>query len=157
MGRISFALNRGVLSLQQSNQHRRDMSQGAVLCRSAVPGEVKGEAGDRESRYAFACFFPGAGQRGCGVAKYDVRSGARQLLSLPEGVMAGEPCFVPDPKGTAEDHGWLLAYVTDLRSYEAELWILDATRIEAGPVAAIELPVWVPAGVHGSWIDDLAI
>lgn len=111
----------------------------------------------RESRYAYACFFPGAGLRGCGVAKYDLRSGARQLLPLPEGVMAGEPCFVPDPKGTAEDHGWLLTYVTDLRSDEAELWILDATRIEAGPVAAIELPVWVPAGVHGSWIDDLAI
>ena len=29
--------------------------------------------------------------------------------TVAEGVMAGEPCFVPDPKGTAEDHGWLLA------------------------------------------------
>lgn len=111
----------------------------------------------RESRHVYACSFPGAGQRGCGIVKYDVRSGARALLTLPEGVMAGEPCFVPDPAGTAEDHGWLLTYVSGLRSNAAELWILDATRIEAGPVAAIELPVWVPAGVHGSWIDDLAI
>ncbi len=111
----------------------------------------------RESRYSYACVFPGAGRRGCGIVKYDLRSGTRHLLSLPEGVMAGEPCFVPDPKGSAEDHGWLLTYVNDMRSDAAELWILDATRIEAGPVAAVELPVWVPAGVHGSWIDDLAI
>ncbi|MDP3340827.1 hypothetical protein [Frigidibacter sp.] len=27
--------------------------------------------------------------------KYDIRSGARQLMALPQGVMAGEPCFVP--------------------------------------------------------------
>lgn len=111
----------------------------------------------RENRYLYTCSFPGAGQRGCGIVKYDILSGARHLLSLPEAVMAGEPCFVPDPSGTAEDHGWLLTYVSDLRSDAAELWILDATQIEAGPVAAIELPVWVPAGVHGSWIDDLAV
>ena len=108
----------------------------------------------RRSRYAYACSFPGAGKRTCGIVKYDLLDGGRQLLDLPKGLMAGEPCFVPDPAGTAEDHGWLMTYVTDLRTNAAELWILDATQVGSRPVAAIELPVWVPAGVHGSWIDD---
>ncbi|MBD3897273.1 carotenoid oxygenase family protein [Halomonas sp. ML-15] len=41
-----------------------------------------------------------------------------------------------------------------MRSNVAELWVLDATQVGARPVAAIELPAWVPAGVHGTWIGD---
>ena len=108
----------------------------------------------RESRYSYACSFPGGVTNTCGIAKYDLSTGQRQHLSLPMGVYAGEPCFAADPTGDGEDHGWLLTYVTDLRTKAAELWIIDATRIAAGPVAAIEIPAWVPAGVHGSWLDD---
>jgi len=107
-----------------------------------------------ETRHAYACSFPGAGQVVCGLVKYDLRDGSRDHLLLPDGVMSGEPCFAPDPHSTDEDAGWLLTFVTDLRSQTAELWILDASRVSAGPVAVIELPAWVPAGVHGAWIAD---
>lgn len=110
----------------------------------------------RQSRYSYAVSFPGGEHETCGLVKYDLETGHRDHLSLPAGVYAGEPAFVADPSGEAEDDGWLLTYVTDLRSDAAELWILDARDIRT-PVAAVELPVWVPAGVHGSWIDDRAI
>jgi carotenoid cleavage dioxygenase len=32
--------------------------------------------------------------------------------------------------------------------------ILDASNMEADPVAEIHLPRRVPAGFHGSWIPD---
>jgi carotenoid cleavage dioxygenase-like enzyme len=63
---------------------------------------------------------------------------------------------VPAAAATAEDDGWLMTFVTDLRTQTAELWIIDA-RDMGPPIAAIEIPAWVPAGVHGSWIDDAEI
>lgn len=108
----------------------------------------------RQNRFAYAVVFPDAARAGYGIVKYDMEYDRRWVLDLPVGVYAGEPCFVPDPQGRGEDDGWLLTYVTDLRSNVAELWILDAIQIGAGPVAAIELPAWVPAGVHGAWIGD---
>ena len=111
----------------------------------------------RQNRFAYAVVFPDETRVGYGIVKYDMKNDRRWVLDLPAGVYAGEPCFVPDQQGRGEDEGWLLTYVTDLRNNVAELWILDATRIGASPVAAIELPAWVPAGVHGSWIDDTEI
>lgn len=107
----------------------------------------------RANRFAYAVSFPGPGQETCGLVKYDMQTDLAERLILPAGVYAGEPCFVPDPSGRAEDDGWLLSFVTDLRSDAAELWILDARDLRR-PVAAIEIPARVPAGVHGSWIDD---
>jgi len=110
-----------------------------------------------QNRYVYMVGFPGAGAEGFSVVKYDGETGRRALFLCPAGVMPGEPCFVPDAAGSAEDDGWLLTYVNDVRSGAAELWILNAGDLSQPPVAAIEIPWWVPAGVHGSWIDDKAI
>ena len=110
----------------------------------------------RANRYAYAVAFPVPWQQTCGLVKYDMHSDSVDRLVLPEGDYAGEPCFVPDPEGQAEDDGWLLSFVTDLHANIGELWIIDARDI-CKPVGSIEIPVWTPAGVHGSWIDDSAI
>ncbi len=69
-----------------------------------------------------------------------------------------EPVFVPK-KGTggtaAEDDGWLLALVHDAGAMRTKLVILDAKRIENGPVATLTLRHAVPFGLHGSWSDDI--
>ena len=110
------------------------------------------------SRYSYAVGFPGNGLKTFAIVKYDGRDGRSGILECPSHVMPSEPCFVADPQGAAEDHGWLLTYVSDISSgNSAELWILDASDLGKPPVAAIEIPHWVPAGVHGSWIDDKAI
>jgi all-trans-8'-apo-beta-carotenal 15,15'-oxygenase len=64
-----------------------------------------------------------------------------------------EPVFVPRPGGAAEDDGWLLALVHDAGAQRTELVILDARRVEAGPVATLRLRHVVPFGLHGSWSD----
>ncbi|WP_197054742.1 carotenoid oxygenase family protein [Paracoccus sp. PAMC 22219] len=153
----------GSLPVQGSRRSRWTIDLAARTARSEIKDEttiefpkINDAFTGRANRYAYAVSFPGPGQQTCGLVKYDMHSDRVDRLVLPEGVYAGEPCFVPDPEGQAEDDGWLLSFVTDLRANIGELWIIDARDIRK-PVASIEIPVWTPAGVHGSWIDDSAI
>ena len=66
----------------------------------------------------------------------------------------GEPLFVPKPGSSAEDEGWVLVLVHDGDSVSTDLAILDAQKIEEGPIANLKLPTYVPMGVHGSWTDE---
>lgn len=105
-------------------------------------------------RYSYAEIFPHGALKNHALAKYDGEAGKRELREFKSGQMPGEPYFVADPQGKSEDDGWLFTYVSDLGTGRSELWILDAQAIRSQPVAVVELPAWVPQGVHGSWIDD---
>jgi carotenoid cleavage dioxygenase-like enzyme len=109
------------------------------------------------NRYTYAEVFPDRNLKHHAIAKYDGQTGRRDLLELGPRQMPGEPFFVADPHGKAEDDGWLFAYVSDLGTGRSELWILDAGNLRAKPAAVVELGVWVPQGVHGSWIADADI
>lgn len=85
-----------------------------------------------------------------GLIRYDVESGASQRLLL-DGKEVAEPVPVIGGDG-AEDEGWLLTYVYDPAEDGSELWILDASELEAGPVGRIPMPQRVPMGFHGSWL-----
>lgn len=108
----------------------------------------------RQSRYMYAPVFPFGRLTNFAIAKYDDQSGKRTLREFKSSQMPGEVYFVADPKGKNEDDGWVFAYVSDLSTKLSELWILDASNITATPTAVIELGVWVPQGVHGSYISD---
>jgi carotenoid cleavage dioxygenase len=108
----------------------------------------------RHTRYSYAVAFPTGALKTTGIVKYDGQTGRRELLELAPGQMPSEPFFVADPTASSEDAGWLFSYVNDLRTHRSELWIIDASAMRSPPVAAIEIPGWVPAGVHGSWISD---
>ncbi|MEV6524472.1 carotenoid oxygenase family protein [Longispora sp. NPDC051575] len=105
-------------------------------------------------RYGYAVAFPGAGLTEYHIAKFDLETGARQLLPIGRDRMPGEAVFVPAAGATAEDDGYLLTLVSDLARDTSELLVLDAGDLSAAPVAVVELPRRVPAGIHGSWIAD---
>jgi len=54
----------------------------------------------------------------------------------------------------AEDDGWIIVGVHDAEVQRAHIAILDAQRIEEGPVASIALPHALPPGLHGCWAPD---
>lgn len=106
------------------------------------------------NRYTYAEAFPGGGLDRNALIKVDGQTGNVAVREFPEGQQPEEPWFVPDPSGTEEDHGWLFSYVSDVNTQRSALYILDASSFTGRPTAIIHLPEWVPAGVHGSWIDD---
>ncbi len=85
--------------------------------------------------------------------KFDFRSGTSVSHDL-RGCLGGEPVFVPAAGASAEDDGYLLAFVRNPGSKTSEFIILDASQPEKDAIARVKIPVRVPFGFHGSWIGD---
>jgi len=64
--------------------------------------------------------------------------------------LAGEPVFVPAGPSAVEGEGWLLVPVDDDLADRTEILVLDAMSL--APLAAVLLPVRLPAGLHGDWL-----
>ncbi|MEU8472897.1 carotenoid oxygenase family protein [Streptomyces sp. NPDC029006] len=106
-----------------------------------------------EHRYQYAVSFPDQdGYGGYGIVKYDRVTGARRIHRAGDARLPSEAVFVPAAGATAEDDGYLLTVVSDLKQDASRLLVLDATGL--GQVAAVDLPRRVTAGIHGSWIPD---
>ncbi len=68
-----------------------------------------------------------------------------------------EPVFVPRHPGAAEGDGYLLVLVNRLSQLRSDLAILDALRIEEGPVALVRMPTRVRATFHGMWVPQAVL
>lgn len=88
------------------------------------------------------------------IARYDFHTRNRVTRVLPPGEFAGETVFVPAVDAKQEGDGFLLTFTYDAMEDRSRFEILDARNLEAEPVARIQLPCRVPAGLHGSWIPD---
>jgi len=86
----------------------------------------------------------GDASRASGVVTAEWRPGERCFVQ--------EPLFVPRAGSDgAEDEGWIIVAVHNAATLRGEVAILDAQRIEDGPVATIRLPHALPYGLHGTW------
>jgi carotenoid cleavage dioxygenase-like enzyme len=56
---------------------------------------------------------------------------------------------VPRPGSRKVDDGWLVGTVLDYSKKRTGLAILDAARLEDGPLAMAWLPYALPLGFHG--------
>ncbi len=91
------------------------------------------------------------------VMKRDLTTGQEDIWSFAPRGFVGEPIFVPHPQGTIEDEGWILSLIYNAERYCSELAILDAQKITEGPVATLKLPHHIPYGLHGNFMQNLAI
>jgi carotenoid cleavage dioxygenase-like enzyme len=109
----------------------------------------------RPNRYTYAVNTPALTEKTGGrIIKYDRATGARTEHQLGEGWVPGEAAFVAAKGGRGEDEGWLMTIVSHQTADASQLLVLDATHVDAAPVAAVTLPRRVPAGFHGAWIAD---
>jgi carotenoid cleavage dioxygenase-like enzyme len=88
-----------------------------------------------------------------GFVKTDLETGASTEYHLPEGRYASEAPFAPRIGSTEEDDGYLVSFVTDENTGTSECILLDARRIEDGPVCRIALPHKLCSGTHSCWAD----
>jgi carotenoid cleavage dioxygenase-like enzyme len=87
-----------------------------------------------------------------GLLKWDLRTGNATLHDLPLELETGEPYFVPAAADAGEDDGYLMTFVYDWARDRSDLWLFDASRLEAPPLAKVKLPFRVPFGFHGMWV-----
>ena len=50
--------------------------------------------------------------------------------------------------------GWLLSVVYNRATEKSEVIVVDAMRVDAGPIARVLLPRRVPFGFHGMWVPQ---
>lgn len=113
-----------------------------------------------EYRYAFGVGLEGSGPGGdvsfTGVVSHDLDTGAHSIWVPGPGRTPCETTFVPAGDAAAEGDGWLIGFVNDETAAQAELVVLSATDVAAGPVASVRIPARVPLGFHGTWFPDRA-
>ena len=108
-------------------------------------------------RYAYASSLP-IDDGGTGaIVRYDLEAGTSEQWHPGGSRFVGEVVFVPRDGGVAltardEADGWLVGYVHDEAAGAAELVVLAADDIAAGPVGTVHLPTRIPIGFHGNWL-----
>jgi carotenoid cleavage dioxygenase len=107
-------------------------------------------------RYGYTVAAGDAMQEFGSIHKHDVERGVNLTHAAGAGRQMLEPVFVAREGASAEDDGWIMAYVYDANRDASDVVILDAQDFEAPPVATVALPVRVPFGFHGNWIADPA-
>ncbi|HEY4448727.1 MAG TPA: carotenoid oxygenase family protein [Steroidobacteraceae bacterium] len=78
-----------------------------------------------------------------------------QALALPPGHCLSEPVHVPGSRSGGD--GWLLTIVdeqTGESDFRHSLWILDAGKVAAGPVARVPIAHRLRPQVHGWWVSE---
>jgi carotenoid cleavage dioxygenase len=92
-----------------------------------------------------------------GVVKHDLETGRSWSLPFGAGRLGSEAPFAARPGATREDDGWLVSFITDMVEDRSECVILDASDIEAGPVARVRLPHRISSGTHACWAPRSAL
>ena len=85
------------------------------------------------------------------VLHYDLQRGTKRAHTLPAGDSLGEPVFVPRSATAEEGDGFLLVLAHRGAENRSDLLVLDATRVDAAPLATVKLPHRIPYGFHGNW------
>ena len=84
------------------------------------------------------------------IGHFDHETGEEDRYSCGQSLIS-EALFVPKSEQAAEGEGYLLSVVTSLESRTSSLYIFDALRVSAGPLAKAHLSHRVPPGFHGTW------
>ncbi|MBT5433156.1 MAG: carotenoid oxygenase, partial [Rhodospirillaceae bacterium] len=108
------------------------------------------------TRFVYCPTSLGKGAEGFNaLMRMDTDSGHLTTFAFETEDSVGKPVFAPNPQGTAEDDGWVMAFVYDDASDNSHLVLWDARAIEDGPTCRILMPRRIPEGLHGNWMPDL--
>ena len=89
-----------------------------------------------------------------GVVRFDSATQTKEKYDFGAGRFGAESPCAPRDGSTGEADGYLVSFVNDLADDRAEIIVLAADDIAAGPVARIRLPMRVPAGFHATWVRE---
>ena len=148
-GRSDAVIARLNLASGRARLERLPGSDGGVEFPRVHPQRV-GEA----ARYVVFGAAWGASRRHAlfhGVQLVDTDSDRVRRFDYGADAIVEEHVMVPKPGGRGELDAWLLGTTFDARRQATVLNLLDAARLEDGPVAQAVLPYWLPLGFHGNF------
>ncbi|HKP58977.1 MAG TPA: carotenoid oxygenase family protein [Polyangiales bacterium] len=108
--------------------------------------------GMQKHRYGYAVERPYAETGPSKLLKHDFTRGTSEVHELPPGCLPGEGVFAPI--GAGEDEGFVLAQVYESQTGRSHVRVIDAQKFAGEPVAVVELPVRMPFGFHGDWVQQ---
>jgi len=85
------------------------------------------------------------------ILKLNLSSGESNRLCLGSEQFPLEPVFIGKEKAETEDDGYLLSMVYDGQQHLSYLAIIDAKKLEAGPLAKLYFDQALPISFHGMW------
>lgn len=85
------------------------------------------------------------------ILRHDLATGTSEPVSFGPGREPGEFVFVPSCPDADENDGVLMGFVYDRAADRSDLVLLDGQTLET--VATVHIPVRVPHGFHGNWVD----
>jgi len=85
------------------------------------------------------------------IKKLDLSNGEKFIWSAAPRGFVSEPIMVPRAGAIKEDDGWILCVVWNGARCASDLVILNAHDLSEQ--AVLELPLAIPHGLHGSWVD----
>ena len=104
----------------------------------------------RDYRYAWLVV-----DKGYGLARLDVTTGAIERYPLAHDQYTSEAIFVPrSDQSDDECDGYLLAVVYDGARHRSGLMVFDGASLAAGPIARAWFDHHIPITFHGTWLPD---
>lgn len=119
---------------------------------SELPCEFPIVDGRRAGARCDTIWLSSEGPRGNAVARVDATRREARAWTLPAGHRPSEALFVPRPGASSMEEGWALTLVYDPTRHESYVAVLDAERVEDGPVARAWLGHHVPVTFHGAFV-----
>lgn len=92
-----------------------------------------------------------------GISKLDCFTGLEEKWHGKIYEIVQEPVVAtkPNQEGRKEDDVYVLALLHNTKDLLTELVIFDGKSISAGPISRTILPVYVPYGLHGTFVPGL--
>lgn len=91
-----------------------------------------------------------------GITKHDLKTGESCSFDFGPQVYGSEAPVAPKVGWEEEDDAYLVSFLTDMANDRSVAVLLDAKKLEAGPVCTILLPHRISSGTHSVWADDAA-
>ncbi|HZK98839.1 MAG TPA: carotenoid oxygenase family protein [Caulobacteraceae bacterium] len=116
-------------------------------------GMINQRYAGRKYRYVYSTVTKPGWFLFTGLIKNDLETGESWEYLLGPGQYASEAPFAPRADAVAEDDGYLISFIIDENAGRSECVILDARRIQDGPICRIALPHKLCSGTHACWAD----
>jgi carotenoid cleavage dioxygenase-like enzyme len=88
------------------------------------------------------------------LASIDPTTGAIRTRFAGRDSTVQEAIFVPPGVDSPNGEGYVMQLVDRHATGTTDLLILDAQHIDAEPVATLKIPIRMPGGLHGNWVNN---